>query len=353
MNFKKVLSLIIVIIFCVTILSGCGEENKNITSTTMENSISKPQKSIVLFGGNEAEGYWKNIKKGGEEAAKKYGFTFRYLGVEEGTNNIVTTHISNIGKVVDEGVSGVVIAPEGEGYSEIYGRLFEEKIPVVQINDLTEEDFERIESNKKNPIVSIVSTDNKQAGTLCAEKVFEKIKGDIEKSEGTYIVGVVGRADNIADEEKINGFIEKFSELADVDSKTKDKYKIETENETDYQESFDDLIRDKAKAVFITHPDVSDEISDIVSAETEKYKNMIFCGFDSGAKQLKWLTVEKGGRFIGGIAQDAYNIGFNAVEQCAFAVEGKDIKEKIEIEGKWYDKQNVDKLKQDKLVFEK
>lgn len=353
MNFKKVLSLIIVAVFCITLFSGCGEENKNTPVTSTENSAPNPAKTIVLVGENEGDGFWQNVKKGGEYAAKKYGFTLKYTGTDEGTVNVVTSHITGIGKALNEGVSGVVVAPNGEGYSEIYGRLYDEKIPVVQIGNLTEDDFERLEGNRKNPIVSMIFTNNKQAGALCAERVFEKVKEDIKKSESIFVVGVIKREENASDEEKSNGFVEKFTELADADSQIKNKYKIETEAESDYRDSFVDLIREDAKAVFITDSTIADKISDIVSGDSEKYKEIVFCGFDSGAKQLKWLTMENGPQFIGGVARDSYNIGYNAVEQCIFSIQGKDIKEKIEIAGKWYDKENVDKMKQEKMVFEK
>ncbi len=353
MKLKKVLSLIIIVAFCVTTFSGCGEENKNTTSTTAEMSNQNPEKTIVMVGGNEDEGFWQNLKKGGQEAAKKYGFTLNYVGTDDENDNVVATHISSIGKVIKEGASGVVVVPVGEGYSEIYGRLYDEKIPVVQIDNLTEDDFERLESNKKNPIVSIVSTDYEQAGALCAERLFEKLKDQIKKAETQFVLGVLGQEDTPSDEEKAKGFVEKFSELADADSEIKGKYKIETASESRYEDAFADLIKENINAVFITDPIIADKISDIVSAEAEKYSKITFCGFDSGAKQLKWLTMENGPQFIGGIAQDSYNLGYNAVEQCVFAVEGKENKENIKIEGEWYDKENLDKMKQENIVFEK
>ncbi len=353
MNFKKVLSLIIVGVVCLTLFSGCGEDTQNSPSTTTQISNQNAEKTIVLVGESENIGFWQNVKKGAEEAAKKYGYKLNYMGTDEVDENVVSAHISSIDKSIKEGVAGIVIAPNGEGYSDVYGKLFDEKIPVVQIDNLTEEDLEKLESNKKNPIVSTVSTSYKQSGAICAEKVFGKIKEDIKKSQNTYVIGVIERNDNETDEEKTVGFIEKFTELADADESTKGKYKIETESESKYEDSLTELIDEKAKAVFITDSSIADKISDVVSANGEKYNYIVFCGFDSGAKQLKWLGEKNGPQFIGGVTRDSYNLGYNAVEQCIFSVQGKQVKEEIEIQGHWYDKNNLDKMKQDSLVFEK
>jgi len=339
-----------VAVFCIALFSSCGEANKGTTNTT-ENVNQVQEKSITLIGGNEETGFWQGIKNGGEEAAEKYGYRLDFVGVDEGTVNAVASHIASIGKAINAGTTGVVIAPSGEGYSEIYSRLYDEQMPVVQIGYVTEDDFETVESNKKNPVVSAVATDYRQAGAITAEKLFEKVKDDIKKSTDTFVVGVIKREDSISDEEKSEGFVEKFTELADADPQLKDKYSVETEDESSYKMSFDELIEKDAKAIFISHTDIVDKISDVVMSEPEKYKDIIFCGFDSGAKQLKWMRENE--HFIGGVAQDAFNLGYNAVEQCIFAIEKKDVKEIIKIEAKWYDKSNVDKMKQDNIVFEK
>ncbi len=352
MNFKKMLSIIMVVVLCVTLFSGCGEDKNtgNTTTSTTTESTAVSGKTITLIGGMESMGFYENLKKGGEEAAKKYGFTLEYVGIEDTEQSDSATHIKKIETVLDKEPSGVVITPMGEGYGEILSEFYSKNIPVAQIDSITREDVEDLESKNKNPIVSTVLTDYKQAGKLCAEKVFEKVKNDIKKEENTYVIGIIEREDNAYDEEKADGFSEKFTELADTDESTKGKYKIETEEGAD---SLASLMSKKVKVIFITHPEIADKISDTVSADKERYKDIIFCGFDSGAKQIKWLESEDSGKFIGGVAQDSYNLGYNAVEQCIFSIQGKELKPDIKIEGHWYDKTNADKMKQDKFIFEK
>ena len=351
MSFKKMLSIIMVSVLCLTLFSGCGE-NKNIgnatTSTTESTLVSG--KIITLVGGMESMGFYENLKKGGEEAAKKYGFTLRYMGIEDAEQSDAQTHINKLKSALENDPSGVVITPMGEGYGEILSEFYDENIPIVQIDSVARDDIENLEGRNKNPIVATVLTDYKQAGALCAEKMFEEVKDEIKKAQNTYVISVIEREEEESDEEKANGFVEKFTELADADGSTKGKYKIETEDGAD---ALNELKTDNVKAVFITHPEIADKISDTVSAEKDKYKDIIFCGFDSGAKQIKWLNSEDGAKFIGGVAQDSYNLGYNAVEQCIFSVQGKELKPDIKIEGHWYDKTNADKMKQDKYIFQK
>ena len=353
MNFKKMLSIIMVVMLCLTLFSGCGEEKNegNMTTTTEPTAVAG--KTIAFVGGDDSLGFYKNLKKGGEDAAKKYGFKLDYIGVSDTEQSDTATFIKNLQKALDNDVSGVVVTPMGDGYSDIFSKFYDENIPVAQIDSITQDDVEDLESKNKNPIVATVLTDYKQAGALCAEKLFEKVKEDIKKEEKTYVIGVIEREDNAYDEEKTEGFVEKFTELADADESIKDKYTIETESETDYNESLNNLAEEKVKAIFITHPRIADEISDTVSADKEKFEDITFCGFDSGAKQMKWLESEDSGKFIGGVAQDSYNLGYNAVEQCVFSIQGKELKPDIKIEGHWYDKTNMDKMKQDSMIFEK
>lgn len=353
MNFKKVLTVILIGVLCITLFSGCGgDAGKENVITTAQPDITA-EKTIVVAGQNENLGFWQNVKKGAEEAARKYGYTLTYIGTDEDNPQDVSTHVSVIGKVIDKDISGVVVAPLGEGYSQVLSKLYDKSVPVVQIDSIVEDDVEKLETNRKNPIVSTVSTSYEDAGAECAEKMFEAVKERMEKSENTYVVGVLVREDNKADELKAKGFTEKFSELADADNAVKDKYKIEKESGNKYAENFNELIEDNAKAIFITHSDISDKISDTVFADSQKYKDVVFCGFESGAKQIKWLDSEGEHQFIGGMVQNPYDLGYNAVEQCVFAVEGKEVKPEVKIKGQWYDKTNVDKMKQDNMVFEK
>ncbi len=350
MSIKKMLSIILVVVTCLGLLSGCGEDKSTQTITTTTETTVATGKTIALVSGNDNIGFYENLKKGAEGAAKKYGFTLEYIGIEDTEQSDAQTHINKLQAALDSEASGVVVTPMGKGYGDIFSSFYDKGIPVVQVDSIDDDDVEILESRNKNPIVATVLTNYNEAGAMCAEKMFEAVKDDIKNSQNTFVIGVIERDDEDSDEEKTKGFIDKFSELADADEGTKGKYRLETEDGTDFLE---ELMRENVRAVFITHPELADKISDTVFADKEKYKDIIFCGFDSGAKQLNWLESDESGRFIGGVAQDSYNLGYNAVEQCIFSIQNKELKPYIEIQANWYDKTNVDKMKQDNIIFEK
>ena len=68
MNFRKMLSIIMVAVLCLTLFSGCGEDknagDNATTSTTGPAAVSG--KTITLVGGMGNMGFYENLKKGGE-----------------------------------------------------------------------------------------------------------------------------------------------------------------------------------------------------------------------------------------------------------------------------------------------
>jgi ribose transport system substrate-binding protein len=59
-----------------------------------------------------------------------------------------------------------------------------------------------------------------------------------------------------------------------------------------------------------------------------------------------------GPKLIGSVAQDSYQIGYQAVEQAIFALEGKTVTEQVDISGAWWDASNVDEMISKNLVYE-
>lgn len=354
MKTKRFLSLVLVIFICLTAFAACGETgDANITSSdTTENAtqINQKSKTITVIAKGENGGYWDNVSLGAAEAAKKYGYTAIFRGTENELEAQAQKEL--IDKAIDENCAGVVLATVSDGFTEVLAKAYDKKIPVVCFDSgISEDDIEKLNSDSKNPIISTVSTSNRDAGAEVAEMLFAAIKGEIAKSEEKYVVGIVNSNEFSNTTERVDGFKEKFSELADADESTKDKYGFALADDENSVKSLEILTDKNAKAVFITDENNASNISDEVSRVKETYKNLIFCGFDSGAKQVQWLKSDNS-NFIGAIAQNAYEIGYNAVEQCVFASEGKEVKENVEISAKWYDTSNLDKMIQENIVYE-
>ena len=93
------------------------------------------------------------------------------------------------------------------------------------------------------------------------------------------------------------------------------------------------------------------QVYDATSAAEGKYDAIKFCGFDAGSKQIEWIKATTGPKLVGSVAQDSFNIGYNAVMECIKAVEGGTA-EKVDIAGAWYDATNIDEMIKSNLVYE-
>ncbi len=350
MKCKKVISLILSVVLIAGILSGCGGDGGQQASSG---------KTIAVVAKGESHAFWQAVKKGAEDAGKKYGYSITFRGPASESSSDLPSQKEMVQTALSNNVSGLVIATIGEGFSDMLTQAYDKNIPVVQFDSgVWDADIKTLDSQKKNPIVSTVATSNEDAAALCAENFFNAIKEDVAKSDDKYVIGVIQHDETQTGIERAKGFTEKFKELADKDSSTKGKYRIEKEVKPGdannaYIDALNALVEKGADAVFMSNEGVVKQVSDAIAANPGKYDGIVFTGFDAGTKQIQWI--KKGDtktRLVGSVAQDSYSIGFNAVEQCVFAIEGKDVKKTVDIAGQWYDKSNIDKLTKENIVYE-
>lgn len=361
MKFKKSVALLLAAILTLTVLTACGNDDKNNLTTEGDNSpnANGGNKTIAVVAKGESHAFWQAVKSGAEVAAKKYGYSITFRGPSSESSSDLPSQKEMVQTALSNNVSGLVIATIGEGFADMLTQAYDKKIPVVQFDSgVWEADIKTLESQNKNPIVSSVSTSNEKAAALDAENFFGQIKSDIENSKDTYVVGVIQHDETQTGIDRTNGFINKFKEIADSDEKTKGKYRIEKEVKPGdannaYIDALNALVEKKAKAIFMSNEGVVKQVSDAIASNAGKYDGIVFCGFDAGTKQIQWIkNGESKSKLIGSVAQDSYSIGYNAVEQCVFAIEGKDVKTNVDIEGQWYDSSNIDKMMQENIVYE-
>ena len=64
------------------------------------------------------------------------------------------------------------------------------------------------------------------------------------------------------------------------------------------------------------------------------------------------MKATTGPKLVGAVAQDSFQIGYQAVEQAVFALEGQQVSEKVDISGAWWNADNVDEMIKNNLVYE-
>ncbi len=351
MRKTRILSLLLATMFVVLAFTGCNNTSGGSGDDTAD-------KTIAVIAKGESHAFWQSVKAGAEAAAAKYGYKITFRGPASESAKDLPSQMEMVRTALSNGCAGMVIGTIGEGFNDMLSQAYDKNIPVVQFDSgVWQADIDALNKAGKNPIVSSVATSNTLAAALAAEHFFEEIKGDIAASDGGYIVGVIQHDETKTGIDRAGGFIDKFTELADADPSTKGKYTIEKEvkpgdADNAYKAALEALFEKNAKAIFMSNEGVVKQVSDAISAAGTKYDDIKFCGFDAGTKQINWMKATSGPQLVGAVAQDSYQIGYNAVEQAIFAIEGKEVNPVVDIAGSWWDASNVDAMVSSNIVYE-
>ena len=344
----KIGALTLISALCMMVMAGC----------TGSGDSDNKEKTIAVVAKGESHAFWQSVKSGAEDAAKKYGYNITFRGPASESAKDIPSQQEMVQTALSNNVSAMVVATIGEGFTNYLSQANDRGIPVVQFDSgIWENDLKALDAQNKNPIKSSVATSNRMAAALAAENFFEAIKNDIKNTSGTYVVGVIQHDETQTGIDRAGGFIDKFKELAEKDSDTKGKVRIEKEvkpgdADNAYKTALEALDQKGADAIFMSNEGVVKQVYDAIAAAGTKYDKIKFCGFDAGSKQIEWMKKTTGPKLVGAVAQDSYQIGYKAVEQAVFALEDKDVEKEVAIAGAWWNSENVDKMIEDNLVYE-
>lgn len=314
-------------------------------------------KTIAVVAKGESHAFWQSVKTGATDAGKKYGYEITFRGPASESAKDLPSQMEMVQSALSNNASGLVLATIGEGYVDLLKQAFDKKIPVAQFDSgIWKADVDALDAASKNPIRSSVATSNEVAAALAAENFFNAIKADIAASE-KYVVGVIQHDETQTGIDRAKGFIDKFTALAEADETTKGKCTIEKEvkpgdADNAYKAALEAVFEKGASAIFMTNEGVVKQVYDAIGAAGAKYDAIKFCGYDAGTKQIEWMKKTTGPKLVGAVAQDSYQIGYQAVEQAIMAVEGKEVQASIAIGGAWWDGANVDEMISKNLVYE-
>lgn len=340
---KLILPIVCLLALLTGMLAGCASSN---------------EKTIAVVAKGESHAFWQSVKKGAEDAGKKYGYKITFRGPASESAKDLPSQKEMVSTALNNKPAGLVLATIGEGFVDNLTQAFNSKIPVVQFDSgIWAKDVQALDAAGKNPIQSSVATSNTLAAGVAAERFFAAIKADIAASSETYKVGIIQHDMTQTGIDRAGGFESKFKELADADTTTKGKYEIVKEAKDGdannaYKDALEALFEKGVKAVFMSNEGVVKQVYDAFTAAGTKYDAIKFCGFDAGTKQIQWMKSTTGPKLVGAVAQDSYQIGYQAVEQAVFAIEGKTITKSVSIAGAWWDSTNVDQMIANNLVYE-
>lgn len=349
-NFTKVCSILLAAALTAS-LSACGGTPK------AEGGADGAKKTIAVVAKGESHAFWQSVKAGALSAGEKYGYEITFRGPASESAKDLPSQKEMVQSALSNNATGLVLATIGEGFVDQLKQAKEKKIPVVQFDSgIWKADVDALDAASANPLVSSVATSNEAAAALAAENFFNAIKDDIAASE-KYVVGVIQHDETQTGIDRAKGFIEKFNALVDGEAGTKGKCTIETEvkpgdADNAYKAALEAVFEKGANAIFMTNEGVVKQVYDAIGAAGAKYDAIKFCGYDAGSKQIEWMKKTTGPKLIGSVAQDSFQIGYQATEQAVFAVEGKTITPTVAIGGAWWDSTNVDDMISKNLVYE-
>ncbi len=336
---KKLIALLLVLVMAFSLVA-CAD-----------NGGTEGEKTIAVIAKGETHAFWQAVKAGAEAAGKEAGYKVTFRGPTSESESEVPAQREMVQAALnDPNVKAIVLATIGLGFADELVSAFDKKLPVVEFDsglyqggaDITE---------GKDPTIGLVATDNKKAGGVVAENFYAYLKAQGVLANG-YKVGVIQHDSTATGIDRAEGFIEKIEELAKADSITLEiNRQVKANNAGEYKLGLTALADWGAQAIFMTNEGVVNEVYPEVKDNADTYKHILFCGFDAGTNQYNWMK-DAGAScalLVGSVAQDSYNIGYESVKLAIAKLEGKDVKD-VGIGGAWYNKDNIDELK-DKNVF--
>lgn len=343
---KKVLAFILVAVMLSLALTGCGGSGDV-----------AGKKTIAVVAKGESHAFWQSVKAGAEAAGAKYGYNITFRGPASESAKDLPSQMEMVQTALSNNASAIVLATIGEGFVDLLSQAKDSNIPVVQFDSgIWANDVAALDAAGKNPLIAHVATSNYLAAGTVAENFFAAIKEEIAAAD-KYIVGVIQHDETQTGIDRAAGFVDKFKELADADASTKGKYTIEKEvkpgdADNAYKAALEALAEKGAAAIFMTNEGVVKQVYDAIGAAGTKYDAIKFAGYDAGTKQIEWMKKTTGPKLVGAVAQDSFQIGYQAVEQAILKLEGKEVQEKVDISGAWWDAENVDEMIEKNLVYQ-
>ena len=336
---KKIIALLLVLALSVGLVA-CGEAGS-----------SGEKGTIAVIAKGETHAFWQAVKAGAEAAGAEKGYKVTFRGPTSESESEVPAQREMVQAALnDPSVKAIVLATIGTGFADELVSAYDKGLPVVEFDsglysngaDITE---------GKDPTIGIVATDNKKAGGVVAENFYAYLKAQNVLANG-YKVGIIQHDSTATGIDRAGGFKEKIEQLAKADGITLDiNLQVKANNAGEYKLGLTALADWGAQAIFMTNEGVVNEVFPEISDNAANYKDILFCGFDAGTNQYNWMK-DAGANYallVGSVAQDSYNIGYESVKLAIAKLEGAAVAD-VGIGGAWYNKDNIDELK-DKNVF--
>ncbi len=364
MKGKKKLPVLLLVLALVPILAltACTPGGSTAKTTA---SGEKPYIAVISKGFQHQ--FWQVVKKGADAAAADLGVTITFEG--PASESDIQDQVQMLDSALAKNPVAIALAAlSTESVTDQLNTALSKKIPIIGFDS-------GVPNAPAGSVYANASTDNKAAGALAAEKVYEAVKADLSKGKAGSPVRLAVLSQDATSESvtsRTSGYIDKMVELlkaggiSSVAVVGHDKYKNNVDEKTvavviDVGVSATTDATDIATTastlmgknnVISIYGSNEAAANGILQASNEgadlKSKGITAVGFDAGVRQK---TAVKAGYFLGSITQDPYNIGYKAVELAYKAYKGEKVSN-IDTGAKFYTKDNIDSADIKDLVYD-
>jgi len=269
-------------------------------------------KIAVIPKGNLAI-FWKSIHAGVRLGATALG-DVEVIWKAPAEDNLAQ-QISIVEQCINEGVSGIVLAPlDKDALAEPVAKASRKKIPVLIFDSA-------IKGTAGKDFIGIAGIDNKKAGYIAGEHLANLLGG---KGKIVMLRVKAGQA-NISNRE--TGFLEAIAKYKDINIIEKNKYVSGSEEESTIESmKIADKIRE-ANGIFCSYEQST--MGMLIALRKLNLAGKIkFVGFDSPTPAVEAL---KKGEVNALVTQDPARMGFQSVKAMVDHIRGKKIPTVIDV----------------------
>ena len=303
------------------------EQAGNYDYTSLEELNPEPGTRIAVVVKNTKTGFWKNVKKGMDDAVEDLNEKMGYKGEDKikisfegpGNETDVESQINIIDAVLSENPSILCLAAiDMESCQPQVEEATLNGIPVVVLDS-------GVQSEQVN---AICATDNYAAGTEAAKKMAEALG---EKGQVAIMAHV---ETSESSQKRVAGFTDEMKNHPEIEI-----VNISYENEeTSMSELAEAVLKlyPEVKGYYCTNEIATNNVLDIVNTSDKEVKVI---GFDSGEKQIKAV---KDGVELGMFAQNPYGMGYATIVAGVRADQGLENDAFINTGYQWIDSTSIE-----------
>jgi ribose transport system substrate-binding protein len=176
---KKLLALLVSLIFIVGLFSGCGN---SATTTKADNQAAKPpaaaKTKVYLITMDQMDQHWQNVNKGAEEvAAKNSDIEYKWSAPDKKDD---AQQIDKVNNAVSDGAKVILLAANGpDAISSALEDAAAKGVKIIYVD-----------SPANLPAEATFATDNKAAGKTAGEQMLKELNAKGIKSGKIGIINV-------------------------------------------------------------------------------------------------------------------------------------------------------------------